>query len=60
MKLGSRLAMLVFIIVAVLHLLRLIFGVDVLIDDWSLPLWTSVLGVIGPGLIAWLLWKESA
>lgn len=59
MKTGSRLAFLVFIVVAIAHLLRLVFGVDVLIGTWPAPLWLSVLGVAIPGLIAWMLWREA-
>ena len=59
MKTGSKLAILVFSIVAILHLLRIVFGVGLTIGSWSAPQWISVLGVIGPGIIAWMLWKES-
>ena len=59
MKTGSKLAVLVFSIVAIAHLLRIIFGVNLIIGDWSVPQWVSALGVVGPGAIAWLLWRES-
>ena len=59
MKTGSKLAILVFSIVAIAHLCRLIFAIDVTIGDWNLPQWASVFGVIGPGVIAALLWRES-
>lgn len=58
MKTGSRLAMIVFVLVAVAHLLRLIFDTDVIIGSWNMPLWISVLGTVVPAGIAWLLWKE--
>ncbi len=59
MKIGSKLAIIVFSIVATLHLLRMVFGVSLTIDSWLVPQWVSVLGVVGPGVIAWLLLKES-
>ena len=59
MKIGSKLAILVFSIVAITHLCRLIFAIDVTIGDWILPRWASVFAVIGPGIIAALLWRES-
>jgi len=59
MKIGSKLAIIVFSIVAILHLLRMVFDVSLTIDSWLVPQWVSVLGVVGPGVIAWLLFKES-
>jgi hypothetical protein len=59
MKTGSKLAIAVFSIVAVAHLLRLVYAVDLSIGSWNAPMWVSVLGVIGPGVIAILLWRES-
>ena len=59
MKTGTLLAIILFTVVAFVHLLRLIYGINVTIDDWVTPQWLSVLGVIGPGVIAWLLWRES-
>lgn len=58
MKTGSKLAVSLFTLVAIAHLLRLIYGVDLTVGDWHAPEWVSVVGVIVPGGIAWLLWKE--
>ena len=59
MKTGSKIAIIVFSIVATAHLLRLLYNVDVTVGNWAVPQWVSVLAVAGPGLIAWMLWKES-
>jgi hypothetical protein len=59
MKTGSKLGILVFSIVAIAHLPRLIGGIEVIVDSWSVPQWVSLPGIIVPGLIAALLWKES-
>lgn len=59
MKIGSKLAIIVFTVVAAVHLARLVLGVSVTVDDWLVPQWTSVLGLVVPGLIAWMLWRES-
>jgi hypothetical protein len=59
MKTGSLLAVIVFVLVAVAHLLRVVSGTEVVVGGVDIPQWVSVLGVIVPGLIAWLLWKES-
>ena len=59
MKIGSKLAILLFILVAIAHLLRLVYSIDLTVGEWSVPPWVSVLGTIGPLVIAWLLWSES-
>ena len=59
MNTGSLLAIIVFVLVAVAHLLRMVSGTVVVIGGVDIPQWVSALGVIVPGLIAWMLWKES-
>ena len=59
MKIGTKLAIIFFTLVAIAHLSRLISGISITAGDWIVPQWVSVLGVIGPGFIAWLLWKEN-
>ena len=59
MKTGSMLAILLLTLVAIAHLLRLLFGLDVTAGGWSVPQWVSVGGVIVPAAIAYLLWRES-
>lgn len=59
MKTGTKLAIFVFVAVSAAHLLRLVFGVTVMIGEWNTPQWVSIAGVVVPGIIAWLLWRES-
>lgn len=59
MKTGTLLAIVVFTIVALAHLYRLLSGTEVSINGDLIPQWISVPGVLIPGLIAWVLWKES-
>jgi hypothetical protein len=59
MKTGTLLAIIVFIVVALAHLYRLVTGAELLLNGNIVPQWISVPGVLLPGLIAWLLWKES-
>lgn len=58
MKLGSKLAIALFALVAIAHLLRLIGGIPATVGEWDVPQWISVFGVIAPAIIAYLLWKE--
>jgi hypothetical protein len=59
MKTGSLLAIIVFVLVAIAHLLRVVSGTEIVIGGVDIPQWVSILGIIVPVLIAWLLWKES-
>ena len=59
MKTGSKLAIFLLALVAVAHLLRLIYGINVTVGEWIVPQWVSLLGVVAPGAIAGLLWEES-
>ena len=59
MKTGTLLAIVVFTVVALAHLYRLLTGAEVTINGGLIPQWISVPGVLVPGLIAWVLWKES-
>ncbi len=45
---------LMFAVIALLHLLRLVNGWQLELGPWSLPMWVSWGGAIGPGLLsAW-------
>ena len=59
MKTGSLLAVIVFVLVAIAHLLRIVTSTGIVIGGNDIPQWISAVGVIVPGSIAWLLWKES-
>ena len=59
MKTGTKLAIILFSIVSTAHLLRLLFDLNISIESWNVPQWISVLGVVGPGAIALMLWRES-
>jgi hypothetical protein len=59
MKIGTLLAITLLTLVAFAHLLRLIDGTEVLVRGMIVPQWVSIGGLVVPGLIAWLLWKEA-
>ncbi|HBG91945.1 MAG: hypothetical protein A2X54_09935 [Nitrospirae bacterium GWF2_44_13] len=59
MKPFTKIAIAVFSLVAVLHLLRLVFGLEVVIDGVIIPFWVSVIGFIAAGVLAVLLWRET-
>ena len=58
MRRFTKIAIAVFSLVAILHLLRLVFGLEVIIGGVVIPFWVSVIGFIAAGLLAVLLWRE--
>jgi uncharacterized membrane protein len=59
MKTGTLLAIVLFTLVALAHLLRLVLGTEVIVAGTVVPQWVSAVAVVVPAVLAWLLWKES-
>lgn len=57
MKLGTTLAIVIFVLVAALHLYRVVAGIPVTIGESPVPMWASYLGTVVPLIVAFLLWK---
>ncbi|NNG17702.1 MAG: hypothetical protein HKM89_14600 [Gemmatimonadales bacterium] len=45
-------------LVALLHLLRLLFGIGVTVNGVVVPMWVSLFGCLGPAALAVWLWLE--
>ncbi len=58
MKPASLTAIVLFSAVALLHLLRIVFGVPMVIGDWTVPVWAGIGGIIVPSVVAYALWRE--
>ena len=43
-----KISALIFLLVSIMHLLRLVFKVPVIMGYWQIPLWVSIFGFIGP------------
>ena len=59
MKPVSTIVVVVFALVAVVHLMRILQGWEVLVNGVSIPMWTSVVGVVIAGGLAILIWREA-
>jgi len=55
----TSLAAIIFAVVALVHLMRIIYGWVVTIIGADVPMWTSVLGLVIAGGLAAGLWWES-
>lgn len=58
MPLATRLSIVLLAAIAVLHLLRLAYGVQVVVDGMVIPVWASCPAALVPGLLAFFLWRE--
>jgi hypothetical protein len=52
-KTFALLSGIIFIIVAVVHLFRLVQGWDITIAGWLVPMWVSWVGLIIPGILGY-------
>jgi hypothetical protein len=59
MKPFTYIAVGVFALVALLHVLRLLFGWEATIAGLAVPLWVSLLGAVIAGGLAVMVWRES-
>ncbi len=59
MKPFTYIAVGVFALVALLHVLRLLFGWEATIAGLAVPLWVSLLGTVIAGGLAVMVWRES-
>jgi hypothetical protein len=55
----TLIAALIFLVVAVLHVIRLVKHFHVVLGSHMIPMWVSWLGVIIPLILVWGLWRES-
>lgn len=46
----------VFLVISLLHLVRLFTGAEIVIAGTVIPVWTSLIGCVGPALLAFLFW----
>jgi len=59
MKPITRIAIAIFTIVALVHVIRLVFGWNLIINGVSIPLWASLVGAAIAGALAAGLWREA-
>lgn len=59
MKPFTTLAIIIFALIALLHLYRLLRPFEVVVHDMVVPQWVSIAGLIVAGGLALMLWRES-
>ena len=59
MKPFTTIAVIVFAIICVFHILRIFLGWEADINHMVIPMWISIVGAVFSGLMAVMLWKEN-
>ena len=59
MKPAATVTVLLLILIAIAHILRLFYNMSVTVNAVTIPVWASVLGVIITGGLAIWLWLEN-
>ena len=59
MKPYSTIAAAIFALVALVHVIRIIQGWEVIVNGIIIPLWVSIVGAMITGALAILIWRES-
>ena len=55
----TTIAIVIFAVICLVHILRIIFGWEVIVDHIVIPIWVSGVGALLAGLLAVMVWKES-
>ena len=59
MKPFTTIAVALFTLIAVVHLLRLFAGWEVVVVGFSIPVWWSAIGLVVAGGLALMVWREA-
>jgi len=55
----TAIAVVLFTLIAILHLLRLFAGWEITVVGFVIPVWWSVIGLVIAGGLALMLWREA-
>lgn len=59
MKPFTSIAVIIFAVICVVHILRLVLGWSAIINGVEVPVWASIVGAIVSGLMAIMVWREN-
>ncbi|MES2018288.1 MAG: hypothetical protein V4484_17505 [Pseudomonadota bacterium] len=59
MKPFTSIAVAMLALIAVAHLLRLVFSWDIAVAGFVIPVWTSAAGLVVAGGLAYMVWREA-
>ena len=59
MKPFTTIAVALFTLIAIVHLVRLFVGWEVIVSGFVIPVWWSALGLVIAGGLALMVWREA-
>lgn len=59
MKFFTLITIIFLSIVALFHILRIVTGTSIAINDWPVPVWLNGIGAVITSGLAVMLWKEN-
>lgn len=59
MKPFTTIAVVIFALIALMHVLRLFLGWEVTLNGTAIPMWVSVVGLVIAVVLAVMLWREN-
>ena len=59
MKPFTKIASIFLIIISILHILRIVFDVEIVINNWSVPFWLNGVGAVITSLLSVMILKEN-
>ncbi|HVO65835.1 MAG TPA: hypothetical protein VMT12_05055 [Syntrophales bacterium] len=59
MKPFTIIAIVIFTLIAVAHILRIVFCTEVIVNGIPIPLWVSAVAAVIFGVLAYMLWREN-
>jgi membrane protein implicated in regulation of membrane protease activity len=58
MKPGSKIVTIFLTLIAIVHLIRIVFGTEIIVSGTSVPLWMSFVALLVTSALAIWLWRE--
>ena len=58
MKPFTTIAVIIFAVICLAHILRMILDISVRVGNHDIPPWVSIVGALFAGVMAIMLWKE--
>lgn len=59
MKPFTSLAVVIFAIISLIHILRIVLGWNAVVNGTSIPIWASIVAAVVFGLLAIMVWREN-
>ena len=59
MKPFTTIAVAVFTLMAIVHLVRLFAGWEIVVSGFVIPVWSSAIGLVVAGGLALMVWREA-